>query len=76
MGSHSVYDDVNWVIFIITKNIHQNENKSHLYVDFCKKLYIIESRKEGEVAIMLIQFNLKNTNPLEKRLLWICLRQR
>ena len=29
-------------------------------VDFLKKLYIIESRKEGEVAIMLIQFNFKN----------------
>ena len=29
-------------------------------VDFRKKLYIIESRKEGEVAIMLIQFNFKN----------------
>ena len=29
-------------------------------VDFCEKLYIIESRKEGEVAIMLIQFNFKN----------------
>ena len=29
-------------------------------VDFLKKLYILESRKEGEVAIMLIQFNFKN----------------
>ena len=29
-------------------------------VDFYKKLYIIENRKEGEVAIMLIQFNFKN----------------
>ena len=29
-------------------------------VDFYKNLYIIESRKEGEVAIMLIQFNFKN----------------
>ena len=29
-------------------------------VDFLQKLYIIESRKEGEVAIMLIQFNFKN----------------
>ena len=29
-------------------------------VDFAQKLYIIESRKEGEVAIMLIQFNFKN----------------
>ena len=29
-------------------------------VAFAQKLYIIESRKEGEVAIMLIQFNFKN----------------
>ena len=29
-------------------------------VDFLKKLYIIESRKEDEVANMLIQFNFKN----------------
>ena len=29
-------------------------------VDFAQKLYIIKSRKEGEVAIMLIQFNFKN----------------
>ena len=29
-------------------------------VDFLQKLYIIESRKEGEVAIMLIQFIFKN----------------
>lgn len=29
-------------------------------VDFAQKLYIIVSRKEGEVAIMLIQFNFKN----------------
>ena len=35
-------------------------SRNHLNVDFCKKLYIIESRKEGEVAIMLIQFNFKN----------------
>ena len=37
-----------------------NEKKSHLDVDFYKKLHIIVSRKEGEVAIMLIQFNFKN----------------
>ena len=29
-------------------------------VDFCEILYIIEYRKEGEVSIMLIQFNFKN----------------
>ena len=29
-------------------------------VDFLQKLHIIESRKEGEVAIMLIQFNFEN----------------
>ena len=40
--------------------IHQNEKKTNLDVDFAQKLYIIESRKEGEVAIMLIQFNFKN----------------
>ena len=63
--------------FLISQHkMHQNEKKSHLNVDLFQKLHIIKSRKEGEVAIMLIQFNLKNTNPLEKRLLWICLRQR
>ena len=40
--------------------IHRNEKKTHLDVDFCEKQHIIESRKEGEVAIMLIQFNFKN----------------
>ena len=40
--------------------IHWNEKKTNLDVDFAQKLYIIESRKEGEVAIMLIQFNFKN----------------
>lgn len=39
---------------------HITEKKSHLHVDFLKKLYILEVRKEGEVAIMLIQFNFKN----------------
>ena len=29
-------------------------------VDFCENSYIIEYRKKGEVAIMLIQFNFKN----------------
>ena len=29
-------------------------------VDYFEKMHIIESRKEGEVAIMLIQFNFKN----------------
>ena len=29
-------------------------------VDFCEILYIIEYRKEGEVSIMLIQFDFKN----------------
>lgn len=40
--------------------IRLNEKKSHLKVAFLEKLYILESRKEGEVAIMLIQFNFKN----------------
>ena len=40
--------------------IHYNEKKTNLDVDFAQKLYIIENRKEGEVAIMLIQFNFKN----------------
>ena len=40
--------------------IHYNEKKTNLDVDFAQKLYIIVSRKEGEVAIMLIQFNFKN----------------
>ena len=40
--------------------IHYNEKKTNLDVDFVQSLYIIESRKEGEVAIMLIQFNFKN----------------
>ena len=40
--------------------IHYNEKKPNLDVDFAQKLYIIVSRKEGEVAIMLIQFNFKN----------------
>lgn len=61
MEGHSVYYGVNWVIFIYKiETIQLNENKSHLDVEFCEKLYIIESRKEGEVAIMLIQFNFKN----------------
>ena len=37
-----------------------NERKSHLTVDLLQKQHIIENRKEGEVAIMLIQFNFKN----------------
>ena len=37
-----------------------NEKKPHLSVDFYEKRHIIDSRKEGEVAIMLIQFNFKN----------------
>ena len=40
--------------------IHYNEKKTNLDVDYAQKLYIIVSRKEGEVAIMLIQFNFKN----------------
>ena len=40
--------------------IHYSEKKTNLDVDFAQKLYIIVSRKEGEVAIMLIQFNFKN----------------
>ena len=40
--------------------IHYNEKKTNLDVDSAQKLYIIVSRKEGEVAIMLIQFNFKN----------------
>ena len=31
-----------------------------MHVAFLIKVYIIENRKEGEVAIMLIQFNFKN----------------
>lgn len=41
-------------------NKHLSEKKSQLYVDFLKKLYIINSRKKGEVENMLIQFNFKN----------------
>ncbi len=40
--------------------IQLNEKKSQQSVDFYLKMYIIESRKECEVAIMLIQFNFKN----------------
>ena len=40
--------------------IHYSEKKTNLDVDFAQKLHIIVSRKEGEVAIMLIQFNFKN----------------
>lgn len=46
--------------FSVFKKLQLNENYSHISADFYKKLYIIESRKEGEVAIMLIQFNFKN----------------
>ena len=41
-------------------DVHLSEKKSHLNVDFSRKMNIIEDRKEGEVAIMLIQFNFKN----------------
>ena len=37
-----------------------NEKKSQQNVDFYKKWHIIKIREEGEVAIMLIQFNFKN----------------
>ena len=40
--------------------IRLNEKKSHLKVAFLEKMHILESRNEGEVAIMLIQFNFKN----------------
>ena len=33
---------------------------NHIWKLILKKLHIIKSRKEGEVAIMLIQFNFKN----------------
>ena len=40
------------LFFIALKqNIQPNEKKPHLRVDFYKKLYIIESRKEGEVEL-------------------------
>lgn len=39
---------------------HKSEKKPQIDVDILEKLYIIESRKEGEVAIMLIQFCFKN----------------
>ena len=40
--------------------MRSSEKKSHPSVDFYKKRYIIKIREEGEVAIMLIQFNFKN----------------
>lgn len=40
--------------------IHLSEKKTHIDVEIYRKMYIIESRKEGEVAIMLIQFSFKN----------------
>ena len=45
----------------ITKT-HLSEKKTNLSVDFTNQLDIIEERKEGEVAIMLIQFNFKIFN--------------
>ena len=47
-------------LIILNATMCLNEKKSHLDVDFFLKKHIIESRKEGEVAIMLIQFNFNN----------------
>lgn len=46
--------------YLLIHIIHINEKKSHLYVENEEKMCIILGRKEGEVAIMLIQFNFKN----------------
>lgn len=46
--------------FLILNKIHISEKKSHLGVGYFLKLGYNKSRKEGEVAIMLIQFNFKN----------------
>ncbi len=46
--------------YLLIHIIHINEKKPHLYVENEEKMCIILSRKEGEVAIMLIQFNFKN----------------
>lgn len=45
---------------ILRIKTHINEKKTQIDVEIYEKLYIIESRKEGEVAIMLIQFSFKN----------------
>lgn len=45
---------------ILRIKTHINEKKSQIDVGIYEKLYIIESRKEDEVAIMLIQFSFKN----------------
>ena len=50
-------------LFVVYREItktHLSEKKTNLSVDFTNQLDIIEERKEGEVAIMLIQFNFKN----------------
>lgn len=41
-------------------DIRLNEINSHLRVDYFEKIDIIDIRKEGEAAIMLIQFSFKN----------------
>ena len=48
------------LLYLKINNQRLIEKKSHISVDYFGKMHIIESRKEDEVTIMLIQFNFKN----------------
>ena len=58
--SHRPWSMGLFVVYREITKIHLSEKKTNLSVDFTNQLDIIEERKEGEVAIMLIQFNFKN----------------
>ena len=58
--SHRPWSMGLFVVYREITKIHLSEKKTNLSVDFTNQLDIIEERKEGKVAIMLIQFNFKN----------------
>ena len=58
--SHRPWSMGLFVVYREITKIHLSEKKTNLSVDFTNQLDILEERKEGEVAIMLIQFNFKN----------------